>query len=551
MAPPTSRIACLQVPDLPLAAELRAHPELVGRAVAIASAPGPRAEVLAVSAEAAAAGVHPFTTVVHARAACASLEVRVVSLATERAAREALLDVALSTSPRAEMAPPATGLFASEAAVFVDARGTSALFRTEAGFAGALAERARRLGLPAVVAVAGSRGVARIAARLARHRARLGTNDAIPVELPYRWGPSTPGRLQKPPSDADDGARGVPEPVAVVPPGDDARFLAPLPIDLLAPDDDLADALGRFGVRRIGELTRLSPRSLVTRFGQRITPLLALANGAGDEPPPPAPDEGVFEEAQDLETPLQHLEPFLFVLRSLLSRIAERLQCRGLAFGDLELRVTLDGGGRDERRIGVAAATLDERVLLRLLALSLEGRPPDGAIDQVRLATSGRPPRGDQLDFFRPAGPAPAVLDRTLAELTALCGEGRVGAPAVANDHRPDAVGLADFRPGVGTRHAPPPTDGPPPRQLAVRALRPPIPAQVHAPHGTPEWVRSGLANGAVQRCAGPWRTTGGWWSDDDRFAFDHFDVLTADGQVFRLRRDWVARRWEIDAIYD
>ncbi len=59
------RIACLLVSDLPLAAELRAHPELRGVPLAIASGAGSRAELLAVSPEAARSGVRPFTTVVH------------------------------------------------------------------------------------------------------------------------------------------------------------------------------------------------------------------------------------------------------------------------------------------------------------------------------------------------------------------------------------------------------------------------------------------------------------------------------------------------------
>src|SRR5262245_22723795 len=230
--PPAPRIACLLVPAPPLAAELRAHPELAGRPLAIASGPGPRAEVVAVSPEAERAGVRLLSTVVHARTACAGLALRVLSPALEQAARAALLDAALSASPRAEPAPPGTGAYAAEAAVFVDARGVAALFRSEAGFAGTLAERARRLGLPARVAVASSRSVARIAARL---RAREG-------DVP----------------DAD---------VTRIAPGGDAAFLAPLPLDLLNPDDDLADALSRFGVRRVADLLRLPERALGARLG--------------------------------------------------------------------------------------------------------------------------------------------------------------------------------------------------------------------------------------------------------------------------------------------
>ena len=59
------------------------------------------------------------------------------------------------------------------------------------------------------------------------------------------------------------------------------------------------------------------------------------------------------------------------------------------------------------------------------------------------------------------------------------------------------------------------------------------------------------MANGRVVHLAGPWRTTGGWWSPESRFAYDYFDVETSDGTIARLRFDHVRRRWQIDAVYD
>jgi protein ImuB len=507
------RIACALVPALPLAAELRAHPELAGLPLAIAAGPGPRAELVAVSPEAARAGVRPLTSVVHGRASCAALVVRVLSPAQGRAARDALLDAALSTSPRAELAPPASGAHAAEAAVFVDARGVAALFRSEAGFAGALAERARRLGLPARVAVAASRGVAQVAAR----------------QLAYAGGGD----------------------VRVIAPGEEAAFLAPLPLDLLDPDDAQAEAFSRLGLRRVADLLRLPERALGLRLGPGIRPLLALARGKGRAPPPTAPAEARLEEAADLEAPLDRLEPLGFVLRGLLDRLAERLACRGLAFGDLELTLRLEGGGCDARRVGMAAPTLDLRVALRLALLALESAPPTAAVEAVAVASAGRAVRGDQLDFFRPAGPAPAALARTLAELAALVGAERVGAPAVADDHHPGAYGLEPFRTqaaGAAAAAAPAPPASP---ALAVRALRPPLPARVRVAAGRPAWLESALANGRIERAAGPWRTSGRWWSAEERFAFDHYDVATDDGWLVRLRHDLLHHHWEIDGVYD
>jgi protein ImuB len=226
-----------------------------------------------------------------------------------------------------------------------------------------------------------------------------------------------------------------------------------------------------------------------------------------------------------------------------------RLEARHLACGDLALTLQREDGARDARRIGSAAPTLDLRVLVRLVCHALESQPPQAAVESVSLETEGRPIQSDQLDLFRPAGPAPAVLGRTLAELEALCGGDRIGSPRVADHHRPDTFQMAPFQPGA------PPTPREPPHSsagsLAVRALRPPLDASVRVSQGLPEHVRSAIANGRVLQVAGPWRATGGWWSREDHFAFDSFDVQTADGTVARLRFDHLRKRWQIDAVYD
>ena len=99
------RIACLLVPDLPLRAELRAHPELEHEPFAVVSEAGSRSSVIALSRTARASGVRTGHSVSQARATCPELRLRIASPALEKAARSALLDIALSLSPRAALGP--------------------------------------------------------------------------------------------------------------------------------------------------------------------------------------------------------------------------------------------------------------------------------------------------------------------------------------------------------------------------------------------------------------------------------------------------------------
>jgi protein ImuB len=514
-------VACLSIPDLPLQAVLRAEPELAGRALVVTTGPGPRAEILSASREAVLGGVQLGQSLTQARAVRPELEVRIASPVLERAARAAMLDVALSLSPRAETVARSSGLFAAEGAVFVDATGIAALHESESRFASVLHARAERAGLRGFVALASSRGIARLAtrqlamsARFARHANEIATT-------------------------------------LVLSPRKELAFLAPLPIDLLDPDDETAESLSRFGLQTIHDLLGLSRRDLAARVGEAILALVARARGEEIEPPLALPRTLELEEGIDLEWPLENLEPLAFVLRGLVSRLTERLSLRALGCGELRVTLRLESGGRDDRRVALASPTGDPHVLLRLIRQALESRPPSAAVDGLVLVCEGVVLRREQLDLFRPRGPDPNQLDQTLAALGAICGPARVGSPAVVDDHRPDAFALQPF----SGRGIPNTTRNPSARsaapRLTLRSIRPPARAEVRIEGGRPVFLRSAVSQGEIVEVAGPWRTTGQWWSETGHFAVDHYDVQMSDGCVLRLCFDWRQNGWQVDGLYD
>src|SRR5207253_1934252 len=130
------RIACLLVPDLPVAAACRADPDLAARPLALSEGGGPHAPIVAAAAAARARGVRAGHTVAQARAIAADLVVRPRDEAAERSAVRALVDVAASLASRIEAA--------ADGAVFLDAAGAAHLVPSEAGLATALVARAAR-----------------------------------------------------------------------------------------------------------------------------------------------------------------------------------------------------------------------------------------------------------------------------------------------------------------------------------------------------------------------------------------------------------------------
>jgi len=134
----------------------RAEPELCGSPVVVAVGEGARAEVVACSLEAERLGIAPGFRVAQARVVCASLIVRAASAVAERAAQEALSDVAYGLSPRVEDA--GAGM------VFLDLEGLQALHGSEEEIVRLLVNGVAAVGLEASVGVASTK----IAARLAK-----------------------------------------------------------------------------------------------------------------------------------------------------------------------------------------------------------------------------------------------------------------------------------------------------------------------------------------------------------------------------------------------
>lgn len=530
------RFACLLIQDLPLAAALRAEPELAGKPVAItepetgaARRATDQRKGRAPQSPTIIAGFLRGLTVAQARAAEPDLIVRAFSLEGMRSAELSLVDVAGSIGPRVMVAAP--GL------VFIDLVGTQALFPTERGLLTALETRLAEVGLAGI----GSAG------------ARLGigpTRTVAELAARHRDG----GRILR----ADEAA----------------SFLVPLPLDLLDPKGELADRLSRWGVRTLGKLARLPREALGARLGEAGVRLARRANGEDLSPFRVHPPELRFEEGAESEWAIADLEQLAFFLRGVLDRLLRRLRVRGYALRRLRLEFGLESGALFTRELGLAAPTLETNVLLALVRLSLEADPPPEGIARARLVATPDSVETAQLDLFLPPLPSPGELAIAIARIESLCGPGQVGAPFVQDTHQQDAATLTEFRywgtrrgtaratptspgdAGLRASLAAPESDPLPPRGvMALRAVRPPRVVGVRG--GEPPVYVSLVADapldsegGRVRNAAGPWRLFGEWWGES-RFARDYWDVELSDGGIYRLYHNLPDDSWFVDGIYD
>jgi protein ImuB len=475
------------------------------------------------------------------------------ALSTVEGAPPAVLaEVAREFSPRIEVCSPTE--------IVLDLSGLTRLF----GEARTIAEELRRTaadrGLRVRVAIAGTRTAARL---LVRYRAGLtivepGNEAAAVAPLPI----TLLGEITNPDSRIPNSERArTPNPETRVP----------------NPESRIPEVLAtfrRWGLRTLGDLAALPSDDLAARLGRQDMDWQRLARGEDARPLVPAVPEERFEQTLELEWPIEELEPLSFVLGRLMEALEAHLAQRDRGAAVLHVRLHLiktDGTTREvhERSLQLPVAIRDARTLRTLALLDLESNPPAAAIDRVTVAVDPTPARIVQFSLLTRPLPTPEQVSTLMARLHALMGEERCGSPVTVDSWQPGAFAMKAFMPGPGTSESR--TPSPESRVMAaLRRFRRPLPIRVHVTQGKPSSVsimQRGSNGGAVDSCAGPWRTSGGWWelrtlNSESRtpnpesrvpepWDRDEWDVALADGPTYRLFRERHSDKWFLEGILD
>jgi protein ImuB len=362
--------------------------------------------------------------------------------------------------------------------------------------------------------------------------------------------------------------------LTVVPRGEEASVLAPLPLSVLgevlagfrqqAPGpkskvlsrEAEVDQLKRWGLRTLGDLAALPSADLSARLGQDGLRWQRWARGEDARPLVPAAATEAFEASLDLEWPIEELEPLSFVLARLFEPLCDRLEREDRGVVTLHTRLMLVTREMHERSVELPAPMRDARVLRTLALLDLESNPPPAAIDRVTVGMDVTEARVLQFGLFARALPTDK-LATLMARLGALMGSDRVGAPSLVDTYRPGAFTMAKFDP-PRTPHPqsliPNPQPHPDSQPVSVlRRFRSPIAARVMVERGRPARVttdRRGLSGGRVDRCEGPWRSSGDWWRQG--WNCDEWDVVLSDGTMYRISQALDDRRaWFVEGMLD
>lgn len=351
----------------------------------------------------------------------------------------------------------------------------------------------------------------------------------------------------------------------VIPPGELARHLAPLPLAALALEPlPLLDALRAVGIERVEPFARLDPASVSGRYGAVGLRLHRLARGR--------PTFGDDLRWGDLDGELPRVSARLagatstlqlhFVLPGLLARLADRLAARDLAVVRLKLILRLDRPGANPvaLHVGVGRATRHPGVLERLIRTRLEGLRLDAPADELVLEVAEAVPEQGWQPGLTDRAEATEPLPDLLARLRDHFGEEALVTPRLADSWRPEgawrAVPVGQQLPYEPKLARPVRTDDPVDLldawERTLRAPRPtlllpePLPIQVELRGERPVRVRLPEGSAAVSRCAGPERLEGEWWDPITRFDRTCW-VVEIDGRtawIFREHDRWSLHGW-------
>jgi protein ImuB len=605
--------ACIHVPDFPVAAIVRAEPQLLDRAVAVLEGKPPLVRVVALNEKARLLGMELGMTKLQAaifvvpeekesvraqseprtpqtRNRVSQIErslrrkkaqpkltaavLRQRSPAQEESSHAALLDVAHAFTPRVEDTHPDR--------LLLDLDGLERLYGPAATMARELASRVSGVGLECKIGVA--------------------ANPETAMHAACGFSGTT-----------------------VIPAGEEAKRLGVLPLTVLLDSFDITsaaevetvaasreraklreqmlDTLERWGVRDFRRLALLPEHALASRLGEAGARLHRLSRGEEMRTLALCQPQTHFEEAMELESAVETVESLSFVLNRLLEQLCARLEARALAVQELKLRLQLERRVADEqtttvqelagagnaspfsaegdgnlyvRILRLPVAMRDPKVFLKLLQLDLAANPPGAPVSQIWIAAEPARPRSAQRGLFLPITPEAEKLEITLARIAGVVGERRAGIAKLLDTYRPDAFRMERFvsqQESSNGERSLTLSDMAELLPLALRIFRPACHVRVQLAEGRPCKLAALGRNGdrdelqgQVLWSAGPWRSSGDWWAEravqkngsEEAQVWDReeWDIALANDSgasvaLYRIYHDAETGQWFADASYD
>jgi protein ImuB len=525
--------------------------------------------IVALDAAARALGMRPGMSLADARALSPTLVAVPADPPAERRALSALADWCCRYTPWASIDRDAShpGEFGGGAGLWLDTSGCAHLFGDEETMLRDLLARLEALGFTATATIAETAGAAWAIARFGSER------------------------------------------IAVLPAGTAAVALASLPVRGLRLPPEIATALRRTGLRRIGDLLPLPRAPLAARFGDLLLRRLDQALGRLDEPLSPRLPPPAFHARLAFAEPIGRTEDIALALQHLLVDLCARLEAAHKGARRLQLAAFRTDGTVERVAVGTSRPTRGADHLRLLFREKLDRLDPGFGIEVMTLGAlvvdplaSSQPSIGladdageaeslaqlvDRLGnrlgpdaVVRLAEHPSHVPERACREVPAMSdlSSPQVPSPQPSPDGRgrravrgdcslpplptPDGRGRRAERAGEGKAAVIEDHGSRQPRPLHLLASPEPVEVIAPVPDGPPVLFRWRRTRYLIARCEGPerigpewWLTHGGHGAEQLSRIRDYYRVEDNDGLRFWMYREGFYRpdrppRWYLHGMF-
>lgn len=344
--------------------------------------------------------------------------------------------------------------------------------------------------------------------------------------------------------------------LVIVKPGNDRQYIAPAPLSVLHPDEQLARLLDGLGVHSCGALAALDAESIEGRLGAAGVRLWELARATDRRWLFRAPVRELPSASLDwVEYGLKDPERLLFVINALAGTVCQALVSRGARARDMALVFSLGNRMQRVETIRSSRPSAEQKRWMRLVREALEKLTLPDAVTGVTLrvesATGNDAAQGDLFD--RGFASASAV-ESTVLELTDDQGDVVVAAKNSAHpllEQRttwiPDKT-TGSRQPAAGSRHQTVVAEP----SLTLQLLSAPrivsVTTAERRDHEVPVRYLDDAEWHDLIEVAGPDRVEGGEWNG--AYARDYFRCVREDGMMVWLFKgssessDWFLQGW-------
>jgi len=220
--------------------------------------------------------------------------------------------------------------------------------------------------------------------------------------------------------------------VEAVPPGGEAAFLAPLPVDHLPMSDSMRWRLRLLGLETIGDIARLPLGASQQQFGPQGKRCWELASGIDSDPMLPLVREETVVRRLQMPAPSVSLEAILVGVERLVYAAYGDSGRRGRWVRKAVVRAALDGpdgaGGAWELPVPFREALSDPRDAWFAVRSAIERRPPERPVEELEVELVGLSAEsGKQASMFDGRAQLRRQVEEAVRQLRAQHGQTSIG----------------------------------------------------------------------------------------------------------------------------